>query len=70
MNLVLLTEFNPSNDSCSESPQAHQMCTNVLSENNIQQEYWWVYMLILIALFVAFRIIAALILVKKAQRFY
>jgi hypothetical protein len=65
---VLLTEFNPSNPSCQGG--AAENCSNVLSSNNMKESEWWIYMLLLIALFAGFRILGAIILVKKAKRFY
>lgn len=70
MNLVLMNEFNPSNDSCQSSPQAHQNCKNVLANNDIEPDRFYVYIIILFVLFVAFRMLGAGILVQKAKRFY
>jgi len=68
MNIILLTEFNPSNPSC-QGAAAHA-CASVISNNDIKSDQWWVYVLLLIVLFVGFRILAALILVQKSKRFY
>ena len=68
MNLLLLTEFNPANASCQGG--AKIPCATVISANDIQSDMWWAYVIILAALFVGFRVIAAFILVHKAKRFY
>ena len=68
INIILLTEFAPGLSSCDgESAEA---CRQVLITNNIEVNDWWIYMLVLFVLFAGFRIAAAMILVKKAQRFY
>ncbi len=69
MNLVLLIEFNPSLHSCS-SPQAHDNCENVLKNNDIDQDRYWIYIILLAALFIFFRLSAGMILVQKAKKFY
>jgi ABC-type multidrug transport system permease subunit len=68
LNLMLLIEFDDSNKNCLGA--AADNCKKVLSQNNIEPRLWWTYMLLLITLFVAFRAVAAVILVKKARRFY
>ena len=68
LNLVLMTEFALSNPSCSGA--AKHFCAGVLDGNDVDSSLWWVYMLLLIALFIGFRVIAAVVLVQKAKRFY
>ena len=68
MNLILFIEFYPSNDNC--KGEAQENCITVLRNNDIIIDQWWVYMIILIALFAGFRIAAAFILQQKAKRFY
>lgn len=68
MNLILITEFNPSLPSC--DGLAQPQCQGVLSNNNVVESRWWIYMLLLMVLFVAFRVGGALILIEKAKRFY
>ena len=68
INLVLLTEFNVLNKSC--QGDAAMNCKNVLSNNDISVEDTYIYILVIIALFIGFRAIGAVILVKKAKRFY
>jgi hypothetical protein len=68
INIILVTEFDASNSSCQGDSAA--ACEMVLSQNNVKPSDWWIYMLVLFGLFAGFRIAGALILVKKAERFY
>jgi hypothetical protein len=68
INLVLLTEFNVLNKSCQGA--AAMNCKNVLKNNDIKVEDTYIYILVIFALFLVFRIIGAAILIKKARRFY
>ena len=68
MNLLVLTEFNPSNPSCQGAAAAN--CASIISSNDIVSSQWWVYMLLLIAIFIVFRSIGCIVLVQKAKRFY
>ena len=68
MNLVLLTEFNSKLPSC--QGDAAPYCKAIIDTNDISGEYWWVYILLLGVLWVGFRVLALIILVYKARRFY
>jgi ABC-type multidrug transport system ATPase subunit len=68
LNIILITEFDASNPSC--SGDSADACRGILEDNDIKPNDWWIYMIILFVLFAAFRIAGAMILVKKAQRFY
>lgn len=70
MNLVILTEFNLANDNCNTSPEARQNCQSLMDKNNIVADDFWVYIVILFVLFIAFRVLAGIILTQKAKRFY
>lgn len=70
MNLVLLTEFDPANESCTESTAAAQNCANILKNNNIVSDDFWIYIVLLFVLFFGFRIMAGAILTQKAKKFY
>jgi hypothetical protein len=70
MNLIILTEFNPANHSCSHSDEAAQNCHNLIRNNNIDEPNFWIYIILLFALFAGFRLIGAGILVQKAKKFY
>lgn len=68
MNLILFTEFNPKLESCQGVAKLY--CRAVLDNNDIVESDWWVYILLLGALFVGFRALGAYILIEKAKRFY
>ena len=68
LNLILIVEFSEDNSNCAGG--AAENCKVVLAQNDIHPDQWWVYMLLLGALFVGFRIMAAMLLVQKAKRFY
>lgn len=68
LNIALINEFSLSSPSCQGA--ARDNCNSVLTTNSIDPGLWWVYMLCLIALFLVFRIIAGIVLVKKAKKFY
>lgn len=70
MNLALMTEFDLELDSCRSSPEARDNCYNVIVNNNVETDRYYVYILVLFALFAGFRILGAMILVQKAKRFY
>eukprot|EP01035_Chromulina_nebulosa_P017689 gene17689-23279_t len=70
MNLLIAIEFDPSSKSCKHSSDAEHNCRNLLSNNNIQLDYLWLYAFLLFVLFAGFRLIGASILVEKAKRFY
>jgi ABC-type multidrug transport system permease subunit len=68
MNLVLMTEFDITNDSCQGGAKSN--CETVISSNDIDKDKFWVYIILLVVLFLGFRILASIILVHKAKRFY
>ena len=68
MNLVLMTEFDTSLDSCQGGAKSN--CEAVLTSNDIDKDKFWVYILLLAVLFLGFRIMACMILIHKAKRFY
>jgi len=68
MNLALIAEFNGGLKSCQGA--ASNNCELVLSSNQIVVEDWPLYVLLLVALFVVFRLLGAIVLMKKASRFY
>lgn len=70
MNLILISEFDPTNDSCLTSDAAANACAKALSTNDIDKADSWVYYLMLVAIFVVFRTIAVFLLVSKSKRFY
>lgn len=68
LDIVLLTEFNTNLPSC--QGDAYNNCKGVLTNNNIEQGLWWLYMILLIALTVVFRSLATYVLVQKSKKFY
>ena len=68
INLILILEFNPSLDSC--QGESKQACLNVLEQNDISIDDWWVYVIIMFVLFLGFRVLGAMLLIKRAKRFY
>lgn len=68
MNLLILTEFNPALKSCQGG--ASQFCRSIIDDNDIKEDQWWAYIVILVALFVAFRLLGAVILIDRAKTFY
>ena len=70
VNIVLLTEFNAKNSSCLTSPEATQNCANVLHENGIKADEYYISIIMLAVLIVTLRMIGPIILARKAKRFY
>ena len=68
MNLLILTEFDLDNKSC--QGDAAGACSDVAVYNDVHKNDWWIYVLILLALFAGFRIFGVLMLIEKAKRFY
>ena len=69
ISLILLTEFHSNNSNC-QGEQASKACQSMLIRNGIEQEQWWVYALVLFSLFLGFRVIAAMVMVKRANNFH
>jgi ABC-type multidrug transport system ATPase subunit/ABC-type multidrug transport system permease subunit len=70
MNLVLVEEFNPENESCKSSPAAALNCRSAIESNSINADDVGWYILALFGIFLVFRLLAASILVSKSKRFY
>jgi len=70
LNLILLTEFSATNSNCEASDEAKQNCATVLRTNDVHHTDWWFYLIMLLLIFSIFRLIAGLILVQKAKKFY
>lgn len=68
VNLALINEFASFRESCQDEAAAN--CARVKETNDVEPNYWWVYFLILMSLFLGFRLLAMLFLSKKAVRFY
>jgi ABC-type multidrug transport system ATPase subunit len=70
LNIVLMNEFSPSQDSCQVNAEAAMNCAKILEDNGIERDDWWIYVCVLAALFVGIRAIAMFVLAKKAVKFY
>eukprot|EP01038_Epipyxis_sp_PR26KG_P005004 gene5004-6989_t len=68
MNLVLLNEFKASSARCQGA--AAENCRSVIHSNNIDPENYWIYIILLFALFLVFRVLGFYILKAKATKFY
>eukprot|EP01037_Dinobryon_pediforme_P033483 gene33483-38930_t len=62
MNLVFMNEFRVSSPSCSVNDDAKQNCSNLLSSNSVDPSIYYVYIIILFVLFLAFRFAAGIVL--------
>ena len=70
MNLIILTEFRLTSSSCTSSPAAYANCQSLIKGNDIDEDQYYIYILLLFGLFAVFRIFAAFILQQKAKKFY
>ncbi len=68
MNLILMIEFNADLSSCQGAAEAN--CHRILVANQVKPHLWYVYVLLLAGLFLAFRITGAILLTIRANRFY
>lgn len=64
MNLALIIEFYDCNSSQTE------LCDALLTRNDVEEDKWWLYALILIILFIGFRLWSLMILRSRAQKFF
>lgn len=69
MNLAYGIEFNLALGSCQEE-DARDNCRSLLHSNNIHMNQVYFPIILLFVLFLAFRLLAAFILVEKAKTFY
>eukprot|EP00301_Raphidiophrys_heterophryoidea_P003841 c11718_g2_i1.p1 GENE.c11718_g2_i1~~c11718_g2_i1.p1 ORF type:complete len:614 (-),score=175.42 c11718_g2_i1:187-2028(-) len=63
MNLFMIEEFRD----C-RGPQA--VCDSLLSDNDVSEAHTWFYALVLVALFLGFRVISLVLLRARARNFY
>jgi len=70
MNLFLLTEFHPSNPSCADNPKTQKYCANLLITNEVKEEDWYIYLIVLLILLIGFRVIGAFFLMYHARKYY
>ena len=64
MNLLVIAEFGDCDDAAKEG------CDALLERNDVERDDWWIYVLIIIALFMAFRVVALIMLISKAKTVY
>jgi len=69
--VLALTEFSP--DACPDAAVCGDTSPNswagILAANDVQQDLLWLYWLVLVSIFVGFRVVALLILSWKAAHF-
>ena len=68
MDLDLFGSDSDDSDSC--AGDAASNCASILDNNEIDSDLMWFYILMLVILFAAFRLLAAIVLVMKSKRFY
>jgi ABC-type multidrug transport system permease subunit len=68
LNISLILEFSPWKDNCQGG--AKENCANMLQQNDVVVENWWIYVIILVVITVGFRLIGAFLLAKSSLRFY
>jgi hypothetical protein len=49
--------------------QRVEACQQILIQNNVVEADWWIYVLVLLCIFVAFRFGSLLILISRARNF-
>jgi ABC-type multidrug transport system ATPase subunit len=68
INIFLINEFASHRGSC--GGDAAQNCQGIKEINDVEPDSWWVYVIILFALFFVQRILAMFVLTKRAVKFY
>lgn len=64
MNLNIILEFG------SKTCPDNMGCESILSTNDVNADRWWVNVVVLLGLFIAFRLLAIHVLVQTAKKFY
>jgi hypothetical protein len=49
--------------------QRVEACQQILAQNNVIEADWWIYVLVLLCIFVAFRLGSLIILISRARNF-
>ena len=70
MNLILLSEFSPDNDNCNGDAGSALNCSYVIQANEARESHIGFYVCMLVLLFVGFRSLAALLLVRRTREFF
>lgn len=68
INLLMITEFGDCPPRRGEEQQI--ACDKLLIENDVNRDLWWLYLLILISLFIFFRLFSLVLLHKLSKNFY
>jgi ABC-type multidrug transport system ATPase subunit/ABC-type multidrug transport system permease subunit len=68
INLLLMNEFSAGNDDCKGA--AAPICSQLLEDNSVYPDKWYVDVLVLIAIFFGFRTVACTVLSYKSAKFY
>lgn len=68
INLMLITEFG--GDACVGDGAMQAACAGLLEKSEVQEGQWWVYLLVLVALFVGFRLLSLMLLRSRATTFH
>ena len=69
MNLALMVEFDSALPSCSDDDIAEQNCERLLEDNDVEPSRFYVDIIMLLVLFLGFRLLGSFILVEKARTF-
>ena len=64
MNLLTIVEFGE--DVCGDTSAAMN-CKQLLEQNEVEEDHWLVYVIIMLGLFVLFRSMGAFLLTQKAK---
>ena len=49
--------------------QRDEACQQILVQNNVVEADWWIYVLVLLVIFIAFRLGSLVILISRANNF-
>ena len=67
VNLFVLIEFSDANQHISDPATLAEIDRVLFRDNDIERDLWWLYVLILLLLFVAFRVTALVALMVRAK---
>ena len=70
IKLAFYIEFNPELRACSDSPEAAANCHALLASNGLDNNQYWVSIVLIFVIFFVGRAIAGFILTEKAKSFY
>jgi len=70
LNLIMIIEFSDCEKGSNNPTAAKMACDNLLDASDVVREDWGIYIGVLVALFLGFRLLGAHVLIQKAQSFY